>query len=73
MAARLGQTIRRLRLARHLSLRSLARHIGVSAGYLSQVEHGRCSVPTVARLRAIALILETDPEPWLAIKRERDA
>ena len=73
MAARLGQTIRRIREARRVSLRSLARQIGVSAGYLSQVERGRCSVPTVARLRAIALVLDADPEPWLAIKRERDA
>jgi len=56
-----------------MSLRSLARHIGVSPAYISQVERGRCSVPTVSRLRAIALVLETDPEPWLAIKRERDA
>ncbi len=47
---------RRLRLARErsdLSLRALARRIGVSASLISQIEHGRVT-PSVATLYAMA-------------------
>jgi len=56
-----GHTLRTLRKAAGLSLRSLARQIGVSAAYLSQVEHGSAPPPTEARLLEIAAIFGVPP------------
>lgn len=49
-----GATLRLLRLESGLSLRDLARKLSVSGTYLSRVEKGQDSVPTAARLAAIA-------------------
>jgi PTS system nitrogen regulatory IIA component len=49
-----GATLRLLRLESGLSLRDLARRLSVSSTYLSRVEKGQDSVPTAARLEAIA-------------------
>src|SRR5512139_3614182 len=54
----LGATIRLLRLDAGLSLRDLARRIGVSSAYLSRVENGLDAVPTPERLSAIARELD---------------
>ena len=48
-----GGLIRQERLRRQLSLRELARHVGVSASMLSQVETGRAR-PSVSTIYAIA-------------------
>src|SRR5687768_13953647 len=50
----LGATLRLLRVEAGLSLRDLARRIGVSGAYLSRVEHGLDKAPTPERLEAIA-------------------
>ena len=50
----LGGTLRRLRLESGISLRDLARRLGVSSAYLSRVEHGLDAVPTPERLEAMA-------------------
>lgn len=52
----LGARIRELRLRRRMSLRELARRLGVSAATVSQIEHGRTGV-TVSRLARIAEVL----------------
>jgi len=57
----LGATIRLLRVDAGLSLRDLARRIGVSSAYLSRVENGLDAVPTSERLAAIARELELPP------------
>ncbi|MFY2556394.1 helix-turn-helix domain-containing protein [Corallococcus terminator] len=57
----LGATLRLLRVDAGLSLRDLARRIGVSSAYLSRVEHGVDAPPTVARLTAIARELDVPP------------
>jgi len=57
----LGATIRLLRVDAGLSLRDLARRIGVSSAYLSRVEHGQDAVPTPERLTAIARELDVPP------------
>ena len=56
--------LRRLRLESGLSLRDLARRLGVSSAYLSRVEHGLDPVPTAERLAALARELGLPPE-WL--------
>ncbi|ATB29217.1 helix-turn-helix domain-containing protein [Melittangium boletus] len=54
----LGATLRLLRVDAGLSLRDLARRIGVSSAYLSRVENGVDAVPTPERLAAIARELD---------------
>lgn len=56
-----GATLRLLRLESGLSLRDLARRLSVSGAYLSRVENGLDSVPTPARLEAIARELGLAP------------
>ncbi len=57
LQAVLGRRIRRGRTELGLSLRDLARRVGVSAGFLSQVERGQVS-PSLATLQAVAEALE---------------
>lgn len=52
-----GGTLRKHRAARGLSLRQLARDLGVSASFVSQLENGK-SQPSVATLFAICEALE---------------
>jgi transcriptional regulator with XRE-family HTH domain len=40
-----GQKLRELRAARSVSLKDMAQHIGVSAAYLSALEHGHRGAP----------------------------
>ncbi|NVJ26605.1 helix-turn-helix domain-containing protein [Myxococcus sp. AM011] len=57
----LGATLRLLRVDAGLSLRDMARRIGVSSAYLSRVEHGVDAPPTAERLTAIARELDVPP------------
>jgi transcriptional regulator with XRE-family HTH domain len=52
----LGQRIRAERLARDVSLRALAREVGVSASMISQIETGKAQ-PSVSTLYAITSVL----------------
>ncbi|MBJ6760523.1 PTS sugar transporter subunit IIA [Myxococcaceae bacterium JPH2] len=54
----MGATLRLLRVDAGLSLRDLARRIGVSSAYLSRVENGLDAPPTQERLSAIARELD---------------
>jgi transcriptional regulator with XRE-family HTH domain len=54
--ANLGETLRHLRGAAQLSLRSLAERTGFSASFLSQVENGQAS-PSIASMERIAAAL----------------
>ncbi|GMU80095.1 MAG: hypothetical protein AMXMBFR46_28800 [Acidimicrobiia bacterium] len=49
-----GAVLRLLRMDANLSLRELARQVGVSSAYISRIENGRDPSPTPERLRAIA-------------------
>jgi len=55
----LGEAIRFIREKRDMSLRSLARDVGVSAPFLSDVEHGRRSTD---RISEFARVLGCDEE-----------
>ena len=55
-----GGTVRELRTFRGMSLRKLARSVGISATYLSHIELGRCPSPCVPRIRRIAQALDAD-------------
>jgi transcriptional regulator with XRE-family HTH domain len=54
--ANLGPSVRRLREAQQLSLRTLAERTGFSASFLSQVENGQAS-PSIASMERIATAL----------------
>jgi nitrogen PTS system EIIA component len=57
-----GATLKLLRTSSGMTLRGLATEVGVSAAYLSRVEHGHDPPPTPDRLRAIARALGVPPE-----------
>ena len=65
MNVNVGGLIRRERLARQLSLRELARRVGVSASMLSQVETGRAR-PSVSTIYAIAAELQLSIDALLS-------
>ena len=50
----LGQRLHRLRTDRDLGLGELARRCGVSKGYLSQLERGEATNPSVESVRKLA-------------------
>ncbi len=54
MTMHFGATLRLMRLESGLSLRDLARRLGVSSAYLSRVENGLDAAPTPARLDVMA-------------------
>ncbi|MPY38782.1 helix-turn-helix transcriptional regulator, partial [Streptomyces phyllanthi] len=64
-----GARIRQARLERGMSLRALAREIGVSASLVSQIETGK-SQPSVSTLYAITTALSISVE---ALFDARDA
>lgn len=56
---RLAERLKRLRMARRMTLEQLAERVGLSKGYLSKIENARQS-PPIATLSRIARVLETD-------------
>jgi transcriptional regulator with XRE-family HTH domain/quercetin dioxygenase-like cupin family protein len=68
----LGARIRTLRLQRELSLRALARAVGVSASLISQIETGK-SQPSVSTLYAITQALGTSIEDVFEAEGIEDA
>ncbi|TPI56050.1 cupin domain-containing protein [Mesorhizobium sp. B3-1-3] len=58
----LGQQIRQIRKMRGVTLQQLSEAVGLSMGYLSQIERGRSKL-TVEALSAICNVLET-PANW---------
>jgi len=53
---RVGEHVRRLRVQAGISLRTLARHTGFSASFMSQLENGRVS-PSISSMEKIAAAL----------------
>lgn len=62
-----GAFVRREREAREIGLREMAKKIGVSPTYLSKVERDEFRPPTEDKVRAIAQIIECDPDELLAL------
>lgn len=58
-----GERMKELRLREKLSLRELASQVGLSAGYLSQLENNKLSIsgfPSEENIAKIASVLNTD-------------
>src|SRR4051812_8685319 len=67
MEERFGARVRRLREARGIGLRPFARMMGISATYLSKIERDELPPPAEDRVKAIARLLEQDPDELLAL------
>jgi transcriptional regulator with XRE-family HTH domain len=61
-----GAFIRRQREAKERGLREMAKMIGVSPTYLSKVERDEFPPPAEDKVKAIAKIIECDPDDLLA-------
>ena len=61
-----GAFIRRVREAKEIGLREMAKKIEVSPTYLSKVERDEFTPPAEDRVKAIALILDLDADDLLA-------
>jgi transcriptional regulator with XRE-family HTH domain len=59
--------LRQERRARRLSLRQMAKMVGVSPTYVSAIERGKFPPPAEDKVKAIASILECDPDELLAL------
>lgn len=80
MAQQVGHRLRELRVAKNLSIRTLATHAGFSASFISQVERGQAS-PSIDSLERIAnalgvtlgdiFVTKIDPCPAVVGARER--
>jgi len=66
-AEKFGAFIRREREARDIGLREMAKKIGVSPTYLSKVERDEFTPPIEEKVRAIATIIECDPDKLLGM------
>ena len=68
----LGTRLRETRIAAGLTLHALARGLGVSAPFLSDVEHGRRAL-TERRIRDAAAVMSVDPARLLDATFPRDS
>ena len=62
-----GAFVRQERVAKELGLREMAKMIGVSPTYLSQVERDEFSPPAEDKVRKIAEIIKIDVDELLAL------
>ena len=67
ISEKFGWFVRQRREAKEISLRQMAKGIGVSPAYLSQVERGQSAPPTEDKVKAIAEILDLDADELLAV------
>lgn len=65
MTSAFGSLLRRERKARDLSMRQIAKHLGVSVAFLSDVERGTRAPLRDAHIYAVAQLLVLSPEPFL--------
>ncbi len=56
----IGSNIRRARRNQMVKIETLAKHLGLTKGRLSQIENGQCKEVTLNRLVKIATFLNTD-------------
>lgn len=70
-AAKLGETIRRLRKDNGITQAQLAEAIGVDESYISKIETGRLPyTPSEETLRLLAQVLKADPLELLALAQK---
>ena len=74
----IGEKVRRIRLTQGLSMRELAKQVGVSPSLISQIERNQVS-PSYSTLKGLAKALSEDPSSlidgkspleWLLVKKD---
>jgi transcriptional regulator with XRE-family HTH domain len=70
MQPEIGAKLRRLRLRKKLALSELAKHTGLSASLLSQLENGKM-IPTLPTLARVGLVFDVGLDHFFGDKRER--
>ncbi|HHT84257.1 MAG: helix-turn-helix domain-containing protein [Bacillota bacterium] len=74
----IGEKVRRIRLTQGLSMRELAKQVGVSPSLISQIERNQVS-PSYSTLKGLARALSEDPSSliderapleWLLVKKD---
>ncbi len=65
-AAQFGKHLRSARQRQGMSLRSLAHLSKISLGYMHQIETGKASIPTPARIATFAKFLKVDGDELAA-------
>lgn len=73
MTARFGCVVRETRIAQRLSLRCLAKELGVSAAYLSEIELNRRGTISYKLVRLVCKLLNIEDvdEMWALAQQER--
>lgn len=72
MQIKVGEIIRARREERNISLVNFAREIGISPGYLSQLENGRKVNPNLDIVLAIAQALDIEIDALLGLEQEAE-
>ncbi len=67
MEVRFGEFVRSKRIEAGIGLRKMAKMIAVSPTYLSNIERNEFAPPTEDKVRAIARIIDCDPDKLLAM------
>jgi transcriptional regulator with XRE-family HTH domain len=62
-----AELTRKTRRERHVSLREIARRLKVTPAYVSEVERGRKSPPSIEVVKEWALALGLDPDKLLSV------
>lgn len=72
MARSFGETIREMRGAQELGLRTAASHLGISPAYLSRIERGRERPPKPELVKRIATLFGGDPDLLFRLAESTD-
>lgn len=56
----IGNNIRKLREHKGVKIELLAKHLGLTKGRMSQIEHGECNELTISRIQKIAEYLDAN-------------
>lgn len=62
-----GRALRDKRIEKGISLRKFAELVGVSAAYLSQVEHDNVDPPTADRVKRMADLIGENSDEWIGL------
>ena len=69
-----GQMLKEIRVGQRITYRTLAQHLGISMGYLCDIERGRKSPPNLDMVSKIEIFFKLKPGSPLttAAKKERE-
>lgn len=72
MAKTFGETVREMRTAQGMGLRTAAERLGISPAYLSRVERGKERPPKPEVVKRMAILLGSDPDLLFRLAESTD-